>query len=148
MPSKSINEFTRKEWRELGFFYERDDETKTWRLLGSRSGLSNFAISVREYALRKGSQQISEHEHFGPYEYLEVGTWSTPDITDHWLAGPPLALIALSEEIVRQLLSANEGTVIQLRSHYSPSSAYEFQLEVQADCFDPALADLNCIDDE
>jgi len=28
MPSPKINESTQREWRELGFFYERNDEAK------------------------------------------------------------------------------------------------------------------------
>lgn len=148
IPSKALNASTRKEWRELGFFYDRDDETNTWRLLGSKSGLLKFASSVRAYADRDSSQQISEHEHFGPYWYLEVGTWHTPEITDHWLAGPPSALAALAETMEHELQGASEGTVIQLRARYSPASPYEFQLEVQVDGFDPAQADPNCIDAE
>ena len=34
---------TREEWRELGFFYDRDDDAKEWRLRGSRDGLRRFA---------------------------------------------------------------------------------------------------------
>jgi len=43
MPSEATNNATRREWRELGFFYDRDDENKVWRLTGSRAGLLRFA---------------------------------------------------------------------------------------------------------
>jgi hypothetical protein len=36
MPSEATNRATRREWRELGFFYLRDDRTKVWTLAGSR----------------------------------------------------------------------------------------------------------------
>jgi hypothetical protein len=39
MPSEATNRATRREWRELGFFYLRDDRTKVWTLAGSRAGL-------------------------------------------------------------------------------------------------------------
>jgi hypothetical protein len=39
MPSDAANQATKREWRELGFFYERDDHAKVWKLTGSRAGL-------------------------------------------------------------------------------------------------------------
>ena len=74
MPSTDINEMTQREWRELGFFYDRDDDAKEWRLIGSKEGLRQFAHSMQEYAANPGNDLISEHEHFGPYGYLKVGT--------------------------------------------------------------------------
>jgi hypothetical protein len=38
MPSDPVNTATRRKWRELGFFYGRDDERRVWRLRGSRRG--------------------------------------------------------------------------------------------------------------
>ncbi len=43
MPSAKINEMTQREWRELGYFYDRDDSAKEWRLIGSKAGLRQFA---------------------------------------------------------------------------------------------------------
>jgi hypothetical protein len=30
------------EWRELGFFYDLDEESKRWNIIGSATGLKNF----------------------------------------------------------------------------------------------------------
>ncbi len=40
VPSKEANAVTKREWRELGFFYDRDERAKRWRIVGSASGVS------------------------------------------------------------------------------------------------------------
>ena len=147
MPSPAMNEATRRDWRELGFYYERDDATQTWRLLGTQRGLLGFAASLREYAADETKSQVSEHEHFGPYMYLEVGTWPTPEITDHWIAGPLEAIAALADHIEGKISSAQPIAVLKVRDAFAPSSPYEFQLELQPESFDPALADPACNDE-
>ena len=144
MPAPELNEATRRDWRELGFYYERNDVTKTWRLLGSRKGLLGFVASLRDYASDEDKRQISEHEHFGPYWYLEVGTWHTAEITDHWIAGPLDSIAALASYIETELSTVNPPATIGIRKNFSPGSAYEFLFEVQPDDFDPALADPKC----
>lgn len=139
-----MNEATRRDWRELGFYYERHDESKTWRLLGTRDGLLRFAASLSEYAQDESKEQISEHEHFGPYWYLEVGTWHKPEITDHWLAGPLSNLARLASYLETELANSQALSVVKIRHVFAPDSPYEFQFEVQPDSFDPALADPAC----
>jgi hypothetical protein len=75
MPSDSVNEMTRSEWRELGFFYERDDEARAWRLVGSGGGLGGFCSLLEQYASDPRMARTSEHEHYGPYAYLKLVTW-------------------------------------------------------------------------
>ena len=75
MPSDATNQSTRREWRELGFFYDRDDQAKVWQLTGSRAGLLRFRDVLRSYAADPGNDLKSEHQHYGPYGYLEVMTW-------------------------------------------------------------------------
>ena len=144
MPSDATNQATRREWRELGFFYERDDAAKHWRLIGSAQGLLRFAQLVRDYAANPGHDMLSEHAHYGPYMYLEIGTWSGPEITDHWIAGRPSDLLRLSTVIQERLARATVGDRFRLRSAYVPSSTYELVIEVRDDAFDPARADANC----
>ena len=139
-----MNEATRRDWRERGFYYERDDGTKTWRLLGTRHGLLSFAASLKDYATDENKRQISEHEHFGPYWYLEVGTWHTPEITDHWIAGPLESIAALANHVETELTVARPPATIRIRENFAPGSPYEFQFEVQPEGFDPAFADPQC----
>lgn len=115
MPSAEINETTQREWRELGYFYDRDDDAKEWGLIGSKAGLRQFATAMQEYAETPGNELISEHEHFGPYRYLEVGTWATPEITDHWIAGPLSEIRKLAHTVISRLDKMSVGDSIQLR---------------------------------
>jgi hypothetical protein len=39
MPSEAVNIATRLAWRELGFYYDRDYQGRTWTIAGSRRGL-------------------------------------------------------------------------------------------------------------
>ena len=49
------------EWRELGFHYDRDDETRVWRLTGSRAGLLAFRDVLLSYVADPGKAANSEH---------------------------------------------------------------------------------------
>src|SRR5437773_4027209 len=75
MPSDAANKATRREWRELGFFYDRDDQTRVWKLTSSRAGLLGFRDALLSYVADPRNALKSEHEHYGPYSYLEVMTW-------------------------------------------------------------------------
>jgi len=76
--------------------------------------------------------------------YLEIGTWSEPEITSHWIAGSLLDLLRLSLLIEERVSKATVGNNFKLREAYSPVSPYELVLEVHDDEFDPARADENC----
>jgi hypothetical protein len=144
VPSAEINEATRREWRELGFFYDRIDGAKEWRIAGSKEKLRRLGKILRDYVADGRNELISEHEHYGPYMYLEIGTWTNPEITDHWIAGPLHKLCELAELIESKIEKAKIGDEIKLREAFSPTSPYELVLEVKDDSFDPALADPAC----
>src|ERR1035438_7741098 len=74
MPSDATNRATTQEWRELGFFYDRDDRARVWKLTGSRSGLLRFRDLLLSYVADPCNALEAEHEHYGPYAYLEVMT--------------------------------------------------------------------------
>jgi hypothetical protein len=144
VPSEAINAATRREWRELGYFYDRDDVLKEWRILGTSQGLLEFARHIREYASNPTNSQESEHIHIGPYWYLEIGTWPTPEITDHWIAGPLEALARLALQIEESIPHLRPPAIVRLRSSFAPTSPYELVLEAQSEGFDPARADPKC----
>ena len=144
MPTEKVNEITRLEWRELGFFYDRNTESKEWRVVGSARGLLSFLQELRNYALNPGNAALSEHIHLGPYMYLKIGTWSKPEITDDWIAGPPESFLELAAVAENLIPMARIGQVFKLREVFAPSSQYELLLEVANDEFDPARADAAC----
>lgn len=144
MSRTEINQMTRREWRELGFFYDRNDEIKEWRLQGSKNGLRQFATALRHYAANPARSVASEHEHFGPYQYLKIGTWMSPDISAHWIAGELDDLQKLSQLVESHLLAACTGDCVALRETFAPRASYDLVMEVREDDFDPAMADDAC----
>ena len=76
MAVEQMNRMTREGWRELGFYYDFDEARFCWRLIGSRSGLLKLRDILNGYADDPRNEQISEHEHYGPYSYLKLMTWA------------------------------------------------------------------------
>ena len=144
MPSAEANEATRGEWRDLGFFYDRDDASNSWRIAGTVQGLRKFAGLVRDYALNSKNESLSEHEHFGPYMFLEIGTWSQPEITNHWIAGPLKDLSTLASLIESVADLSPVGERVSLRRLFAAESPYDLIVEVKDDGFDPAREDPQC----
>ena len=71
MANVSFDASTRREWRELGFFYDRDDAVRKWRIVGTAERLQRFASLIAAYASDATNDAPSEHQHFGPYMFLE-----------------------------------------------------------------------------
>ena len=42
---------TQEDWRELGFFYELDEESKRWNISGSIAGLLKLCKILEDYVL-------------------------------------------------------------------------------------------------
>jgi len=139
--SEATRQATRREWRELGFFYERDDEAKEWRLVGSRTGLLEFRDLLLAYVVNPRNEQQSEHEHFGPYAYLEVMTWPEAGFDDHAIRGSLSDLARLASLVEDKLTSAAIGSQISIRAEFAFSSSYTLVLDVREDGFDCAAAD-------
>jgi hypothetical protein len=74
MLSDATNQATKREWRELGFHYHRDDQRKVWKLTGSRAGLLHFRDALLSYVANPRNALKSEHRHYGPYSYFEIMT--------------------------------------------------------------------------
>jgi hypothetical protein len=140
MPSEDIRERTRREWRELGFFADRNDETKVWRLVGSRSGLLQFRDVLLEYADDPSNDYKSEHEHYGPY-YFEIMTWPEPGFDDHAIHGSLADLKRLAAVVEKKLAVAQAGDSVFIQNEFAVNSPYALILEVREDGFDPAQAD-------
>jgi len=141
MPSNATNEATRREWRELGFFYNRNDQQKVWRLVGSRSGLLRFRDALFEYAEDPSNDYESEHEHYGPYLFLEIMTWPEPGFDDHGIRGSLPDLKRLAAIVDTKLGVAQPGETICIRDEFAANSPYALIMEVRRNDFDPAQAD-------
>jgi hypothetical protein len=141
MPSEEVNQITRSEWRELGFFYECDDRAREWHLIGSRDGLLAFHGLLLEYVADPRNQMKSEHEHYGPYAYLEIMTWPEPGIDRHAIHGSLDDLRRLAAIIYEKLLETEPGGTIRIQDEYAKAAEYALILSVREDNFDPASAD-------
>jgi len=133
----NCDEQTIREWRELGFYYQRDESIKQWWLMGSKSGLSKFLDYLQHYSNNTSLRSISEHIHLGPHNYLEIMTWHKPLISNHAIAGNLADIARLKTIISNKLLGANAGEIFEIGSDYAPDSEYTIKFFVMADSFDP-----------
>ncbi len=129
------------EWRDLGFFYDRDDSAKEWHLFGSQAGLGRFVKLLRAYVARPGNAMKSEHQHYGPYMCLEIMTWPEAGMDDHCIHGPLDALDRLASLVEVKVAAPKPGEKAWLRDEFVRDAAYTLVLNMQPDDFDPASAD-------
>ncbi len=130
-----------KEWRELGFFYEFDENVPGWRIVGSKSGLRKFAKLLAEYSEEPGNQSLSEHSHYGPYKYLKIMTWSEPRIDSDAIAGSVSDLKRLHGLVAEAISKGSTGDVIVVDKEYADSNEVKLILEIKSHTFDPASGD-------
>jgi hypothetical protein len=141
MPSDATNRATKREWRELGFFYDRDDQTRVWKLTSSRAGLLRFRDALLSYVADPRNASKSEHQHYGPYAYLEVMTWPEAGFDDHAIRGSLTDLARLAKLIEVKLAAARPGSSVLIREEFAADSPYALVLDLREDGFDPATAD-------
>lgn len=140
-PSEATNDHTRGEWRELGFYYAIDDSTRTWRLVGSPAGLTQFVTLLDEYVRDPRNDALSEHDHYGPYMYLKVMTWDSAGINENSIHGTIADIARLRDLVSERLSSCHPGQQFDLGPDYAPDAEYGLRFEIRAEPFDPAEAD-------
>lgn len=136
-----LRESTRAEWRDLGFFYDRDDQSREWLIVGSRAGLRRFAAILRAYAADPTNAMTSEHEHYAPYMHLELMTWTEPGIDGHAIFGSLNELKRLASLVEARAARLRPGMSVRIREEYAQTSPYALVLQMREDSFDPASAD-------
>lgn len=141
MTRKEIDEQTREDWRELGFFYDQDKDARVWRLFGSQTGLLKFVTILKDYVADERNATVSEHDHYGPYWYLKIVTWDEPLITEHDIRGAFDDLMRLAELTRAQLENAQPGDVFEIDKEYAANNEFKLRFEVREDGFDPAEPD-------
>ncbi len=141
MTAEELNEQTKDDWRELGFFYDYDKDNSCWRLVGSRQGLLKFCDILSEYADDERNAPLSEHEHYGPYWYLTLVTWNEALITAHDIRGTFEDFRRLSKLTKQKLENASDGDRFIIDVEYSSKNEAKIIFEIEADDFDAAKAD-------
>jgi len=139
--SPKAAEMTRREWRELGFFYNRDDLGKQWQIIGSRAGLLRLADLLEKYSSNSSFAVSSDHQHYGPHMYLEIMTWDKAGIDAHAIFGTQKDIARLANVIRSGVERARVGDVLIVGSDYSDQCKYNIALSVDDDRFDPSSAD-------
>ena len=140
-PSEATNSATRREWQALGFFYDRDDAARTWRIVGSIAGLRAFVELLQAYCREPRNAGLGEHDHYGPYMYLKIMTWHDAGISGNAIHGSLDDLRRLAGLIEQRLREATPGDTLAVGKTYVPECEYDLVLEIRDAGFDPAGAD-------
>jgi hypothetical protein len=115
--SPEVRAQTIAEWNDLGFWYDVTPESG-WVIRGSRAGLEKFAALLDRYAADPRNTLLSEHDHFGPYMYLKVVTWSFPEINRDGIYGTLQTLFASPLSFGNVLPLATPVTHLLLLKHF------------------------------
>jgi hypothetical protein len=83
----------------------------------------------------------SEHQHYGPYQYLEVMTWPEAGFDEHAIRRQPAHLERLARLVESKLAAAVPGSSVLIREEFASNTPYCLVLDLREDVFDPATAD-------
>ena len=138
-----IDQMMLDEWRQLGFYYDRDDrlDVNQWRFFGSKKGLQNFILLLDKYTNAPGKDTLSEHDHYGPYSYLKLMTWDQPIITPDYIAGTIQDLNILKHIISEKLSKTQPGQTFNIDKDFGQNNTITAKFFVMADDFDPVSMD-------
>jgi hypothetical protein len=135
-PPKSVDQRTRAEWRDLGFYCALDKPAKAWRLTGSRDGLLRFRDLLLSYAAEDPG-----HYHLGPYFSPTLTTGAQAKIDERGICGAVADFARLAELIGRALDGTMPGSMVFIRDEFATEGGYSLLLDVKPEGFDPASAD-------
>jgi len=93
------------------------------------------------YAANSRNEAKSEHDHYGPYKYLKVMTWTEPGIDRNAIYGTLQNLRQLAGIIEAKLQDTRPGSVLRIQEEFAASCEYCLVLKVRDEGFDPASAD-------
>jgi len=127
------------EWRDLGFWYDYTSQTG-WIIRGSRAGLIRFADRIEQYTQDESKRALSEHEHLGPHMYLEIVTWSSPEINSEGIFGTMDNLRDCARIIRQHAQGSVPGQHFDMSS-YVPLGPDRMTITIEDDSFDPAQPD-------
>ena len=139
--SKDLDELIWKQWRDLGFHYDFDPEAARWTFTGSRDGLARFSSLLREYVADPRNERQGEHEHYGPYFYLKVMTWTEPGINSNAIVGTLSDLARLADLVDAKLSEAHPGSRFEIGKEYAIDAEAVLAFDVQEASFEPTSLD-------
>ncbi|MEQ1904533.1 MAG: hypothetical protein ABL888_10135 [Pirellulaceae bacterium] len=133
---------TIREWRELGFHYDRNDDRRVWTITGSRTGIGRFSGLLRKFAADIRNDLLYEHDHYGPYCYLKImNVPSERGFNSNAICAPRLDFEILADIVDSQTTHAKTGDTFGIKQHFCPDSEYNLNLSVMDDDFDPGMFD-------
>lgn len=133
---------TIREWRELGFHYDCDNNRRAWTITGSVAGLARFAEILRRFASNPQNDVPLAHDHHGPYLYLKImNVPGERGFNSNAIFAPRREFDELADLICARLASATPGATFEFSQDFAPQSEYELRLQVAANDFDPGLFD-------
>jgi hypothetical protein len=138
--SPELRAQTIAEWNDLGFWYDRTPESG-WVIRGARTGLEKFAALLEQYATASRNIKLSEHDHFGPYMYLKVVTWSSSEINQDGIYGTLQDLVRLANLVRERVGSCTPGDSFALAQAFSAASSTELTLVCESESFNPGAYD-------
>lgn len=141
MEQLDIKQHTREEWRELGFYYDFDDETMQWKFIGSKTGLSSFVDLLRNYASNPRNNVLFEHDHYGPYMFLKILTYSEAGVNEHAIFGTPTDLQRLADIIEQKIIENGVSEIFIIGEEYTPDIEAVMVFDIKEESYDPASSD-------
>ncbi|MDH7459696.1 hypothetical protein QEG73_00355 [Chitinophagaceae bacterium 26-R-25] len=141
----SIDQRIKDEWRELAFYYdlEKKENKSEWSCYGSKHGLYNFVKLLENYTTEQTNDFLSEHDHYGPYNYLKVMTWHKAEITENYIAGTIADLKNLKNIIAGKLEKTRPGQSFTIDKEYGTDNTSTLTFFMMKDSFDPVSMDGN-----
>lgn len=120
---EAIEAATRDEWRELGFYFDYDESSKTLNIHGDRTGLTKFSSLLLAYTSNPSNAELSEHDHMGPYMSLEIRTGKALKIHESCIEGTIDDFRMLSQFLEDQLSHSDSGQSFSFRNEDDASSS-------------------------
>jgi hypothetical protein len=140
----NIDQMMIDEWRKLGFYYDFDERVSVnqWRFYGSKKGLLNFVKLLDEYVSNPKNDQLSEHEHYGPYMYLKVITLKDRNvINDNAIGGTIDDLKRLRNLLADKIEESSPGQTFSIDKDFGEQNTVTTKFYVMANDFDPVSMD-------
>ncbi len=133
------------EWRKLGFYYDLEETNnhKGWRFYGDKKGLYNFVKLLEDYTNNPANDFLSEHDHYGPYNYLKIMTWDKPLITKNFIAGTMANLKDFKNILADKLENFQTGQTFTIDKEYGVDNTASIKFFIMKDNFDPVSMDKN-----